>query len=77
MQNANRLLNVSEAAAFLGISAASLRSWSNDGLVAVYRTPGRQRRYAMEDLEEFMRSMREAAPTPIPRLGRGGSVFSG
>ncbi len=39
-----RLLNVGQAAAYLGVSAASLRSWSNQGLVPVYRTPGGQRR---------------------------------
>ena len=37
-------MNVGQAAAYLGVSAASLRSWSNQGLVPVYRTPGGQRR---------------------------------
>ena len=54
-----RLLNVGQAAAYLGVSAASLRSWSNQGLVPVYRTPGGQRRYSTSDLDEFMVSMRE------------------
>jgi DNA-binding transcriptional MerR regulator len=31
--SAAKLLNVGEAAAYLGVSAASLRKWSNDGLV--------------------------------------------
>jgi excisionase family DNA binding protein len=52
-------MSVSEAAAYLGVSAASLRKWSNQGLVPVYRTPGGQRRYDVEDLDGFMRSMRE------------------
>jgi excisionase family DNA binding protein len=71
-----RLLNVGEAAAYLGVSAASLRKWSNEGLVGTYRTPGGQRRYSIEDLDAFMRSMREPAQFAVPRLGRGASVTS-
>ena len=54
-----RLMSVGEAAAYLGVSAGSLRKWSNGGLVPTYRTPGNQRRYSVEDLDEFIRSMRE------------------
>jgi excisionase family DNA binding protein len=74
MQDQARLLNVGRAAAYLGVSAASLRKWSNDGLVPVYRTPGGQRRYSVSDLDEFMRSMREPGRYAVPRLGRGASV---
>jgi excisionase family DNA binding protein len=71
-----RLLNVGQAAEYLGVSAASLRKWSNDGLVATYRTPGGQRRYARDDLDQFIDSMRETGvgDHAVPRLGRGGSV---
>jgi excisionase family DNA binding protein len=58
-----RLLNVGQAAAYLGVSAASLRSWSNQGLVPVYRTPGGQRRFSTADLDGFIRSMREPSAT--------------
>jgi DNA repair protein RadD len=54
-----RFLNVGQAAEYLGVSAASLRTWSNRGLVATYRTPGGQRRYDRADLDAFMHSMRE------------------
>jgi len=54
-------MNVGRAATYLGVSAASLRNWSNRGLVPVYRTPGGQRRYDATDLDEFMHSMREPA----------------
>jgi excisionase family DNA binding protein len=74
MQEDIRLLNVGRAAAYLGVSAASLRKWSNDGLVPVYRTPGGQRRFAIEDLDEFMQSMREPGRVAVPRLGRGAPV---
>jgi excisionase family DNA binding protein len=59
MEGRTRLLNVGQAAAYLGVSAASLRKWSNQGLVPVYRTPGGQRRFSTSDLDEFMRSMRQ------------------
>ena len=54
-----RLLNVSQAATYLGVSAASLRTWSDRGLVLSYRTPGGQRRYARDDLDRFIDSMRQ------------------
>lgn len=68
-----RLLNVGQAAEYLGVSAASLRKWSNDGLVPTYRTPGGQRRYSRDDLDQFIDSMRETGPADhaVPRLGRG------
>ena len=67
MEGNLKLLNVSEAAAHLGVSAASLRKWSDQGLVPVYRTPGGQRRYSLGDLEEFIASRQ---PSAVPRLGR-------
>lgn len=73
-----RLLNVSEAASHLGVSAASLRKWSDQGLVPVYRTPGGQRRYSLEDLEEFIASMRQPALSQaVPRYGRNAGSTTG
>jgi excisionase family DNA binding protein len=71
MEISARLLNVGQAADYLGVSAASLRKWSNEGRVAVYRTPGGQRRYSREDLDSFMSSMRETSSDghAVPRLG--------
>ena len=77
MEERSKLMNVGQAADYLGVSSASLRKWSNDGLVPVFRTPGGQRRYSVEDLDEFMRSMREPAQYAVPRLGRGASVIGG
>jgi excisionase family DNA binding protein len=76
MEASPRFLNVSEAAEFLGVSAASLRKWSDQGLVPVYRTPGGQRRYAPADLEAFLDSMRQP-PQAVPRLGRNASSVTG
>ena len=68
-----RLLNVGQAAAYLGVSAASLRSWANQGLVPVYRTPGGQRRFSTSDLDGFILSMREPATSgqPVAAVMRG------
>ena len=62
MQPLKRLLNVGEAATYLGVSAASLRTWSDKGLVPSYRTPGGQRRYSRDDLDRFIESMRQPSP---------------
>jgi excisionase family DNA binding protein len=67
MPRSSKFMNVGQAATYLGVSAASLRNWSNRGLVPVYRTPGGQRRYDATDLDQFMHSMRE------PVVSRGDS----
>ena len=80
MEASQRFLNVSEAADFLGVSAASLRKWSDQGLVPVYRTPGGQRRYSPHDLEEFLASMRQpssGAGAAVPRYGRSAGSMGG
>jgi excisionase family DNA binding protein len=71
MEGRTKLLNVGQAAAYLGVSAASLRKWSNQGLVPVYRTPGGQRRFSTDDLDEFMRSMRQ--PSADKQYAAGGA----
>jgi excisionase family DNA binding protein len=71
--NAKRLLSVGEAATYLGVSAASLRTWSDRGLVLSYRTPGGQRRYARDDLDRFIDSMRQ----PTAAEGRAGRAAGG
>lgn len=74
----NRFLNVSEAADFLGVSAASVRKWSDQGLVPVFRTPGGQRRYSPDDLVAFLESMRQPVATrAVPRFGRNAGSTTG
>jgi excisionase family DNA binding protein len=55
-------VNVGKAARYLGVSPASLRQWSDEGLVRTYRTPGGQRRYRIADLEAFIASLQEDPP---------------
>jgi excisionase family DNA binding protein len=66
------LINVGEAAEYLGVSAASLRKWCDKGLVAFYRTPGGQRRFSHADLEKFKDSMRRPSRVE-PRSARDGA----
>ena len=80
MEASQRFLNVSEAAGFLGVSAASLRKWSDQGIVQVYRTPGGQRRYSPGDLEDFLASMRQPSESTVgavPRYGRNANSITG
>ena len=65
-----RLLNVSEAADYLGVSAASLRKWSEQGLVPTYRTPGGQRRYARTTSRSSSPRCASRRAAAVPRLGR-------
>jgi excisionase family DNA binding protein len=65
MQAGKRLLNVGQAASYLGVSAASLRNWSDKGLVPFYRTPGGQRRFELVDLDRFIDSMRQPSNSEL------------
>jgi predicted site-specific integrase-resolvase len=59
-----KLLSLGKAAQFLGVSTASLRKWSDQGLVPVYRTVAGHRRYSLADLQQFVESMRESPSRP-------------
>jgi excisionase family DNA binding protein len=50
-----RMLTVGEAADYIGVSISSIRKWSDRGLVQAYRTPGGDRRFSADDLDELIR----------------------
>ncbi len=79
MEASQRFLNVSEAAEFLGVSAASLRKWSDQGIVPVYRTPGGQRRYCARRSGGVPRLDAPAEPPvgAVPRYGRNANSITG
>jgi excisionase family DNA binding protein len=57
-RNEHRLVfTSSQAARYLGVSLATIRRWTDAGHVSCYRTPGGQRRFAREQLDDFMSSM--------------------
>jgi excisionase family DNA binding protein len=47
----------SQAASYLGVSLATVRRWSNAGLLRGSRTPGGQRRYSRDQLDAFLKSL--------------------
>jgi excisionase family DNA binding protein len=52
--DAPRLLNTSEAAAYLSVSAESVRRWTIAGKLECYRTPGGQRRFDRAQLDAVL-----------------------
>ena len=59
------LLDIREAAAFLRVSATSLRRWTNAGQLPCLRIGGRhERRFRRADLLAFMGVAHRAAPSP-------------
>ena len=57
------VFTASQAARYLGVSLATVRRWTDAGYVSCYRTPGGQRRFAREQLDEFITSMHRDGPT--------------
>ena len=63
MSDSEDLLDIKQAAAFLGVSETSLRRWTNSGQLACMRVGGkRERRFRRADLLAFM----EAQPVTDP-----------
>jgi excisionase family DNA binding protein len=54
----------SQAARYLGVSLATVRRWTDAGHVACYRTPGGQRRFSRDQLDEFITSMHRGGESP-------------
>ena len=50
-------LSTSQAAHALGVSLGTIRRWSDMGYLESYRTPGGQRRFSSEQIEQFVGSL--------------------
>lgn len=48
------LLTISEAAEILGVSEPALRTWTDEGQIKAFVTPGGHRRYLRTDLKKFI-----------------------
>jgi excisionase family DNA binding protein len=55
-------LSLSEASRVLGVSAATLRRWSDAGRLRVFTTPGGHRRYSRDGLERLLPADRSRRP---------------
>jgi excisionase family DNA binding protein len=60
--NRELVFTSSQAARYLGVSLATVRRWTDAGYISCYRTPGGQRRFAREQLDEFITSMHRDGP---------------
>jgi len=59
----NRLgLTISQAARELGVSLGTVRRWADLGHLKAYRTPGGQRRFSREQIDEFVLSLEQRTP---------------
>jgi excisionase family DNA binding protein len=80
MSGSEDLLDIKQAASFLGVSETSLRRWTNSGQLACLRVGGkRERRFRRADLLAFMESQpaTDAASPPQPPAGREHTVIAG
>jgi excisionase family DNA binding protein len=54
-------LSTSLAAEALGVSLGTVRRWSDMGYLASYRTPGGQRRFSADQIEQFLEKLQRGA----------------
>ena len=68
MSNPNRSplgLSTSQAAQALGVSLGTVRRWSDMGYLPSYRTPGGQRRFSQEQINEFLGTLERQGADPL------------
>jgi excisionase family DNA binding protein len=58
-----KLLNISEAAAMLGVSVGTVRAWADKGLIPHQKLPSGYRRFTEGDIAQVLADMnREVVP---------------
>ena len=65
-RNRQLVFTSSQAARYLGVSIATIRRWADAGHITCYRTPGGQRRFSRDQLDEFIASMHRRGAVPEP-----------
>jgi excisionase family DNA binding protein len=60
-------LSTSQAAHALGVSLGTIRRWSDMGYLESYRTPGGQRRFSIEQINQFVTSLQQGNVRPVSR----------
>jgi excisionase family DNA binding protein len=61
-------LSTSQAAQALGVSLGTIRRWSDMGYLESYRTPGGQRRFSAEQIEQFLVKLQRGSHTSADRV---------
>jgi len=56
-------LSTSQAASALGVSLGTIRRWADMGYLESYRTPGGQRRFSVEQIEQFLETLQQRRST--------------
>ena len=54
-------LSTSQAAQALGVSLGTIRRWSDMGYLQSYRTPGGQRRFSQDQINQFLGSLEQTS----------------
>ena len=63
-------LSTSQAAHALGVSLGTIRHWSDMGYLDSYRTPGGQRRFSSEQIQQFLVKLQRTARPTEDRFSR-------
>lgn len=69
--NNDEWLSLSDAAEALGVHPSTIRNWSNEGALPVYRTAGGHRRYKRSEVELWASSKRQeqrVAPNDVMQM---------
>jgi excisionase family DNA binding protein len=61
-------LSTSQAAHALGVSLGTIRRWSDMGYLESYRTPGGQRRFSREQIDQFIGSLQRGVSPSSERI---------
>jgi excisionase family DNA binding protein len=67
-RNRQLVFTSSQAARYLGVSIATIRRWADAGHITCYRTPGGQRRFSRDQLDDFIASMHRRGAVAEPEL---------
>jgi excisionase family DNA binding protein len=59
MRNSPLGLSTSQAANALGVSLGTIRRWADMGYLESYRTPGGQRRFSVDQIEQFLETLQQ------------------
>jgi excisionase family DNA binding protein len=54
-------LSTSQAAQALGVSLGTIRRWSDMGYLESYRTPGGQRRFSADQIDQFLSKLQRGS----------------